>query len=101
MMRKLYRKPQRPAEIHRRYTTLKKLSLYIKLLALSMAAILTLCACSGDNATSSDDSSIPDYVADTSAKVGYVYNEEVSHDNMTYMFEKSSKDIETALGLET
>ena len=54
-----------------------------------MAAVLTFCACSGDNASSSDDSSVPDYVVDTSAKVGYVYNEEVSHDNMTYMFEKS------------
>lgn len=80
---------------------MKKISIYIKLLALSMAAVLTLCACSGDNASSSDDSSVPDYVVDTSAKVGYVYNEEVSHDNMTYMFEKSRKDIETALGLET
>lgn len=67
----------------------EKISIYIKLLALSMAAVLTLCACSGDNASSSDDSSVPDYVVDTSAKVGYVYNEEVSHDNMTYMFEKA------------
>ena len=88
-------------KIYRRYTQLKKLSEYIKLIAFAMAAVFTLCACSGDNASSSEASSVPEYVQDTSAKVGYVYNEEVSHDNMTYMFEKSRKDIETALGLET
>ena len=80
---------------------MKKLSRYIKILALAMAAVLTLCACSGENASSDDSSSMPNYAPDTSAKVGYVYNEEVSRDNMTYMFEKSRKDIETALGLET
>lgn len=80
---------------------LKKLSRYIKLLALAMSAVLTLCACSGDGASSGESSSAPDYSLDTSAKVGYVYNEEISRDNMTYMFEKSRKDIETALGLET
>ena len=80
---------------------MKKFSFYIKLIALAMAAVMTLCACSGDNASSNDSSSVPNYAPDTSAKVGYVYNEEVSRDNMTYMFEKSRKDIETALGLET
>lgn len=66
-----------------------------------MSAVLTLCACSGDGASSGESSSAPDYSLDTSAKVGYIYNEEISRDNMTYMFEKSRKDIETALGLET
>ena len=80
---------------------LKKLSRYIKILALALSAVLTLCACSGDGASSGESSSAPDYSLDTSAKVGYVYNEEISRDNMTYMFEKSRKDIETALGLET
>lgn len=80
---------------------LKKLSRYIKILALALSAVLTLCACSGDGASSGESSSAPDYSLDTSAKVGYVYNEEISRDNMTFMFEKSRKDIETALGLET
>lgn len=70
---------------------MKKLSEYIKLIAFAMAAVFTLCACSGDNASSSEASSVPEYVQDTSAKVGYVYNEEVSHDNMTYMFEKAAR----------
>lgn len=54
-----------------------------------MSAVLTLCACSGDGASSGESSSAPDYSLDTSAKVGYVYNEEISRDNMTYMFEKA------------
>ena len=51
---------------------LKKLSRYIKILALALSAVLTLCACSGDGASSGESSSAPDYSLDTSAKVGYV-----------------------------
>ena len=49
-------------KIYRRYTQLKKLSEYIKLIAFAMAAVFTLCACSGDNASSSEASSVPEYV---------------------------------------
>ena len=79
---------------------MKRLLKYIRLAALAMAVTLALCACSGADESSSEESSQA-YVENTGAKVGYIYNLEASRDNMTYMFEKSRKDIETALGLET
>ena len=79
---------------------MKNLLKYIRFAALAMAVVMALCSCSGEDAGSSGESSQV-YLENTGAKVGYVYNQEVSRDNMTYMFEKSRKDIETVLGLET
>ena len=76
---------------------------YIKFIALTMAMLLTLCACSGDAGSSSGDanSSLPFEKTEGEAKVGYIYDRPVSADNYTYMFEKSRKDMETALEVET
>ncbi len=82
-----------------------KLKKYIKIIPLFLAMIMLLCACAGESATSSqteDTSSLPgeeDTVG--SAKVGYVYDRTVGYDNYTSMFEKSRRDIEIALEIDT
>lgn len=75
---------------------------YIRLIALTLAMLITLCACSGDGGTSSgDNSSLPYEKTEGEAKVGYIYDRPVSADNYTYMFEKSRRDLEIALEVET
>ncbi|MBQ8791815.1 MAG: BMP family ABC transporter substrate-binding protein [Ruminiclostridium sp.] len=75
---------------------------YIRIIALTLAMIITLCACSGDDTASSDaNSSLPYEKTEGEAKVGYIYDRPVSADSYTYMFEKSRKDLETALEVET
>jgi len=77
-----------------------KLKKYIKLIALMMAMIFTLCACSGGE--TSEESSLPfEPQTQGEAKVGYIYDRPVAADNYTYMFEKSRKDLEIALEVET
>lgn len=80
-----------------------KIKKYIKLIALIMAMVFALCACSGDAGNSSlgANSSLPFEQTQGEAKVGYIYDRSVSADNYTYMFEKSRKDLETALEIET
>lgn len=80
----------------------KKIKKYIQLIAMVLVFALALCGCAGADESSSDASSSYDY-SDTEgqAKVGYIYNHTVSKDNMTYMFEKSRKDMQTALEIET
>ncbi|MBP3921424.1 MAG: BMP family ABC transporter substrate-binding protein [Ruminiclostridium sp.] len=79
-----------------------KFKKYIRLIAISLAMIFTLCACSGDGGTpSGENSSLPYEKTEGEAKVGYIYDRPVAADNFTYMFEKSRKDLETALEVET
>jgi len=78
-----------------------KLSNYIKLLALTLVCAVFLCACSGEEQTSSEISSVPETEESGQAKVGYIYNDPVSSDNMTAMFEKSRYDMQVALEIET
>ncbi len=79
-----------------------KLSKYIKIIALILSCIMLLCACSGEGESSSEASSLAGTEENEGqAKVGYIYNDVVSRDNMTYMFEKTRRDIQTALEIET
>ncbi len=79
----------------------KKLFRFIKLTAAALAAAITFTACSqGGDTSSGSESSVPEEPY-TTAKVGYIYDRTVARDNITYMFEKSRHDLETALEIET
>lgn len=79
-----------------------KLKKYIKLTALMLITAFTLCACTGDGGASIGEStSLPYEKIEGEAKVGYIYDRPISADNYTSMFEKSRKDLEVALEIET